>query len=157
MVGLSILLRGTVQEKLKWAFNLYDINKDGYITKEVWGTEAWPVCPPAPMAAAQAVLPPLPSPPRDQVGDSHQGLPPLLGSVLGPKCREHGAVCPSPHIGFSSASVLGPALLTEGPGETRVEKPRVGLALAPTNQEARGGPHHMGPQLGSFGPNTFYI
>lgn len=35
VVGLSILLRGTVHEKLKWAFNLYDINKDGYITKEV--------------------------------------------------------------------------------------------------------------------------
>ncbi len=35
VMGLSILLRGTVQEKLNWAFNLYDINKDGYITKEV--------------------------------------------------------------------------------------------------------------------------
>uniref|UniRef100_A0A8B9PGZ7 Potassium voltage-gated channel interacting protein 3 n=1 Tax=Apteryx owenii TaxID=8824 RepID=A0A8B9PGZ7_APTOW len=34
VVGLSILLRGTVHEKLNWAFNLYDINKDGYITKE---------------------------------------------------------------------------------------------------------------------------
>ncbi|KAH0623053.1 hypothetical protein JD844_030965, partial [Phrynosoma platyrhinos] len=34
VVGLSILLRGTVHEKLSWAFNLYDINKDGYITKE---------------------------------------------------------------------------------------------------------------------------
>lgn len=34
-MGLSILLRGTVQDKLNWAFNLYDINKDGYITKEV--------------------------------------------------------------------------------------------------------------------------
>ncbi|NXA26799.1 CSEN protein, partial [Ibidorhyncha struthersii] len=34
VIGLSILLRGTVQQKLKWAFNLYDINKDGYITKE---------------------------------------------------------------------------------------------------------------------------
>ncbi|KAG8509690.1 Calsenilin [Galemys pyrenaicus] len=34
VVGLSVLLRGTVHEKLKWAFNLYDINKDGYITKE---------------------------------------------------------------------------------------------------------------------------
>ncbi|NWY56974.1 CSEN protein, partial [Chionis minor] len=33
-VGLSVLLRGTVQQKLKWAFNLYDINKDGYVTKE---------------------------------------------------------------------------------------------------------------------------
>lgn len=35
VMGLSILLRGTVEEKLNWAFNLYDINKDGYITKEV--------------------------------------------------------------------------------------------------------------------------
>lgn len=39
VIGLSVLLRGTAQEKLKWAFNLYDINKDGCITKEVpWGT-----------------------------------------------------------------------------------------------------------------------
>ncbi|KAJ8247746.1 hypothetical protein GJAV_G00249810 [Gymnothorax javanicus] len=36
VMGLSILLRGSVHEKLNWAFNLYDINKDGYITKEVW-------------------------------------------------------------------------------------------------------------------------
>ncbi|CAB1345192.1 unnamed protein product [Coregonus sp. 'balchen'] len=34
VMGLSILLRGSVQEKLNWAFNLYDINKDGCITKE---------------------------------------------------------------------------------------------------------------------------
>uniref|UniRef100_A0A8C9FRI0 Potassium voltage-gated channel interacting protein 3 n=1 Tax=Pavo cristatus TaxID=9049 RepID=A0A8C9FRI0_PAVCR len=34
VVGLSVLLRGTAQEKLNWAFNLYDINKDGCITKE---------------------------------------------------------------------------------------------------------------------------
>ncbi|XP_074708414.1 calsenilin isoform X2 [Strix uralensis] len=34
VIGLSVLLRGTVHQKLKWAFNLYDINKDGYITKE---------------------------------------------------------------------------------------------------------------------------
>ncbi|XP_039624299.1 Kv channel interacting protein 3a, calsenilin isoform X1 [Erpetoichthys calabaricus] len=34
VIGLSVLLRGTVNEKLNWAFNLYDINKDGYITKE---------------------------------------------------------------------------------------------------------------------------
>ncbi|MBN3293380.1 KCIP4 protein, partial [Polypterus senegalus] len=34
VMGLSILLRGSIQEKLNWAFNLYDINKDGYITKE---------------------------------------------------------------------------------------------------------------------------
>ncbi|GCC40940.1 hypothetical protein chiPu_0024779 [Chiloscyllium punctatum] len=35
VVGLSVLLRGSIHEKLNWAFNLYDINKDGYITKEV--------------------------------------------------------------------------------------------------------------------------
>lgn len=34
VTGLSVLLRGTAQEKLNWAFNLYDINKDGCITKE---------------------------------------------------------------------------------------------------------------------------
>ncbi|NWR82181.1 CSEN protein, partial [Centropus unirufus] len=33
-VGLSVLLQGTVQQKLTWAFNLYDVNKDGCITKE---------------------------------------------------------------------------------------------------------------------------
>jgi len=36
VIGLSVLLRGSVTEKLRWAFNLYDINKDGYITREVW-------------------------------------------------------------------------------------------------------------------------
>lgn len=35
MIGLSVLLRGSVTEKLRWAFNLYDINKDGLVTKEV--------------------------------------------------------------------------------------------------------------------------
>ncbi|XP_034451936.1 calsenilin-like isoform X1 [Hippoglossus hippoglossus] len=34
VIGLSVLLRGSVTEKLNWAFNLYDINQDGYITKE---------------------------------------------------------------------------------------------------------------------------
>lgn len=66
VVGLSILLRGTVHEKLKWAFNLYDINKDGYITKEV-GTgladlpvptllSSWLPCPPD--ATSLAILSP---------------------------------------------------------------------------------------------------
>ncbi|KAL6466761.1 hypothetical protein MHYP_G00245650 [Metynnis hypsauchen] len=32
--GLSVLLRGSAEEKLCWAFNLYDLNKDGHITKE---------------------------------------------------------------------------------------------------------------------------
>lgn len=34
-VSLSILLRGSITDKLHWAFNLYDLNKDGCITKEV--------------------------------------------------------------------------------------------------------------------------
>ncbi|NXA44218.1 CSEN protein, partial [Eudromia elegans] len=34
VLGLSVLLRGTVQEKLRWAFNLYDLNKDGCVTQE---------------------------------------------------------------------------------------------------------------------------
>ncbi|CAM4618000.1 unnamed protein product [Leuciscus chuanchicus] len=34
VTALSILLRGTTTEKLQWTFNLYDINKDGYINKE---------------------------------------------------------------------------------------------------------------------------
>lgn len=37
VTALSILLRGTVHEKLRWTFNLYDINKDGHIHKEVGG------------------------------------------------------------------------------------------------------------------------
>ncbi|XP_035910893.1 Kv channel-interacting protein 4-like isoform X2 [Anopheles stephensi] len=34
VANLSILLRGTVDEKLQWTFSLYDINGDGCITKE---------------------------------------------------------------------------------------------------------------------------
>lgn len=32
--GLSILSRGSLDEKLRWTFSLYDINGDGYITRE---------------------------------------------------------------------------------------------------------------------------
>ena len=32
-MGLSVLARGTLHEKLQWAFHLYDINGDGIITK----------------------------------------------------------------------------------------------------------------------------
>lgn len=32
--GLSILSRGTIEEKLCWTFSLYDINGDGRITRE---------------------------------------------------------------------------------------------------------------------------
>lgn len=31
---LSLMCRGTIQEKLQWAFKLYDINGDGRITKK---------------------------------------------------------------------------------------------------------------------------
>lgn len=32
--GLSVLSRGSVEEKLQWTFQLYDINGDGYITRD---------------------------------------------------------------------------------------------------------------------------
>lgn len=35
MAGLSVILRGSIDDRLNWAFNLYDLNKDGCITKEV--------------------------------------------------------------------------------------------------------------------------
>jgi len=34
VTGLSVLARGTVEEKLEWAFGLYDINGDGVICRE---------------------------------------------------------------------------------------------------------------------------
>ncbi|XP_053211089.1 Kv channel-interacting protein 1-like isoform X1 [Panonychus citri] len=34
VVGLSALARGSVQDKLRWAFNLYDLNGDGVLTKD---------------------------------------------------------------------------------------------------------------------------
>ncbi|XP_061691273.1 Kv channel-interacting protein 1-like isoform X1 [Syngnathoides biaculeatus] len=34
VTALSVLLRGSVSEKLRWTFNLYDINRDGCIHKE---------------------------------------------------------------------------------------------------------------------------
>ena len=34
MTGLSILSRGSMDEKLRWTFSLYDINGDGCITRE---------------------------------------------------------------------------------------------------------------------------
>ncbi|XP_076104261.1 A-type potassium channel modulatory protein KCNIP1-like isoform X1 [Mytilus galloprovincialis] len=34
VIGLSVLSRGSLQERLQWAFGLYDINGDGLITRE---------------------------------------------------------------------------------------------------------------------------
>ncbi|XP_036382554.1 Kv channel-interacting protein 2 [Megalops cyprinoides] len=34
VTGLSVILRGSIIDRLNWAFNLYDLNKDGCITKE---------------------------------------------------------------------------------------------------------------------------
>lgn len=34
LIGLSVLSRGTLDEKLRWIFNLYDINRDGKVTKD---------------------------------------------------------------------------------------------------------------------------
>jgi len=34
VMGLSLLLRGSLLEKLEWTFNLYDINGDGIITND---------------------------------------------------------------------------------------------------------------------------
>ena len=34
VMGLSVLARGSLPERLQWAFNLYDINGDGIITKD---------------------------------------------------------------------------------------------------------------------------
>jgi Ca2+-binding EF-hand superfamily protein len=34
VIGLSVLARGSIQDKLRWTFSLYDINNDGVITKD---------------------------------------------------------------------------------------------------------------------------
>jgi len=34
VLGLSTLSRGSLEEKLRWTFGLYDINGDGCITRE---------------------------------------------------------------------------------------------------------------------------
>jgi Ca2+-binding EF-hand superfamily protein len=41
LVSLSTLLRGTTYEKLRWTFTLYDLNGDGFITKQVMWEKAF--------------------------------------------------------------------------------------------------------------------
>ncbi|XP_023343601.1 Kv channel-interacting protein 1 [Eurytemora carolleeae] len=33
-LGLAMLIKGTAEERLRWAFSVYDINKDGVLTQE---------------------------------------------------------------------------------------------------------------------------
>jgi Ca2+-binding EF-hand superfamily protein len=35
LITLSSIMRGTIDEKIKWLFNFYDLNKDGRITPDV--------------------------------------------------------------------------------------------------------------------------
>ncbi len=35
VAGLSLILRGSIYDRLNWAFNFYDLDKDGFITREV--------------------------------------------------------------------------------------------------------------------------
>ncbi|CAG2058792.1 unnamed protein product, partial [Timema podura] len=34
MFGMSVVMKGSLQERLRWAFSLYDINHDGFITRQ---------------------------------------------------------------------------------------------------------------------------
>ncbi len=35
IITLSAIMRGSIDEKIQWLFNFYDINKDGKITHDV--------------------------------------------------------------------------------------------------------------------------
>ena len=37
--ALSILVRGSIKEKLHWIFRFYDVDEDGKLTREVRGEE----------------------------------------------------------------------------------------------------------------------
>lgn len=150
VVGLSILLRGTVQEKLKWAFNLYDINKDGYITREVRVAGC------GRSAAAWAVLHSFSSQ-RQGRGQPSRGS--LCPGLLGVGIRVY--VSRTHFNPVQQVSSCHPCLW-EGLGDTQVEKLRGGLALAPTNRgavwslKACGDPHPKGPQL-RFLAQTYFV
>lgn len=34
VIGLSVFLKGTQEERIKYTFTIYDLNNDGFITKE---------------------------------------------------------------------------------------------------------------------------
>lgn len=54
VVSLSIILRGSITDKLNWAFNLYDLNKDGCITREVTAPPALDSSAPQPTASCNS-------------------------------------------------------------------------------------------------------
>ena len=35
LITLSQIMRGSIDEKIQWLFNFYDVNKDGKITNDV--------------------------------------------------------------------------------------------------------------------------
>lgn len=41
VAGLSLILRGSIYDRLNWAFHFYDLDKDGFITREVPQIKLW--------------------------------------------------------------------------------------------------------------------
>lgn len=42
-MGLSVLSRGSIEEKLRWIFELYDVDQDGLLTREDIEKVMWSV------------------------------------------------------------------------------------------------------------------
>lgn len=132
-VGLSVLLRGTVRQRLEWAFNLYDLNKDGCVTKEVT-----PRGDAAEVAAVGGVCHPVPalSPPRRCCGSSSP-FTPCWGAAPGPPC---GTACP-PSTWRSSSRWGCPLRVPSAcpPGVTGDKgRPRDPLAVPAEDGQGRG-------------------
>lgn len=72
VISLSIILRGSITDKLNWAFNLYDLNKDGCITREVTTT---------PASDSSVAEPQLPVTPSSLPGSALQEMTDIMGSI----------------------------------------------------------------------------